>query len=266
MSDPLDAQIGSYEHRLDHLLRDGSVLRRGLLGRDLPLDGSLDAMRAWQRECAATIGQLSGGSKQHWLSRAYSDAFLPRPDDAALREEVIQELPIDVIVQRIMAVLRDARASLSSLRGGGAAAPAALAAPRFSFVHDAALRPRLEQAFADAQVAFDRQAHALALVTWASILEAILTDALTNVPHAAGEPIGQGIPLTSWPFDARIAVAERTRVISGACARLPEAARRYRELLDESGELRADAGVTEQEARLAGQVLRLVMRDLAPGR
>ena len=43
-------------------------------------------------------------------------------------------------------------------------------------------------------------------------------------------------------------------------------ARTYRDLTDADGELRAGATVTEREARLAGQVLRVVMRDLDPGR
>jgi hypothetical protein len=43
-------------------------------------------------------------------------------------------------------------------------------------------------------------------------------------------------------------------------------ARRYRDLTDADGELRTDAPVSEREARLAGQVLRVVMRDLDPGR
>jgi hypothetical protein len=64
----------------------------------------------------------------------------------------------------------------------------------------------------------------------------------------------------------RIAAAERTRLIRGGCARLPPVARRYRDLTDADGELRADAPVSEREARLAGQVLRVVMRDLDPGR
>jgi hypothetical protein len=37
-------------------------------------------------------------------------------------------------------------------------------------------------------------------------------------------------------------------------------------LTDPDGELRADALVSEREARLAGQVLHVIMRDLDPGR
>ena len=67
-------------------------------------------------------------------------------------------------------------------------------------------------------------------------------------------------------FQDRIVAAERAGLIRGACARLPPVARTYRELTDGDGELRPGVSVTEREARLAGQVLRVVMRDLNPGR
>jgi hypothetical protein len=131
-------------------------------------------------------------------------------------------------------------------------------------VHDPDLRPRLEQALLDAQAAFDRAAFGLALVTWASILEAILTDALTHA--AQGTAVALDEPLAAWPFEARIAAAEQARIISGGCARLPPLARAYREWLDAHGELRPDIPATEAAARRTSQVLRLIMRDLSPGR
>jgi hypothetical protein len=67
-------------------------------------------------------------------------------------------------------------------------------------------------------------------------------------------------------FDARIASAERAGLIRGGCARLPQVARTYRDLTDGDGELRPGAVVSEREARVTGQVLQVVMRDLDPGR
>jgi hypothetical protein len=43
-------------------------------------------------------------------------------------------------------------------------------------------------------------------------------------------------------------------------------ARAYHDLTDEAGELRAGVQVGERDARVTGQVLRVVMRDLDPGR
>jgi hypothetical protein len=39
-------------------------------GRRIRGTRSVDATREWQRDCAAAINQLSGGSKAHWLARA----------------------------------------------------------------------------------------------------------------------------------------------------------------------------------------------------
>ncbi len=41
---------------------------------------------------------------------------------------------------------------------------------------------------------------------------------------------------------------------------------RTEDLTDADGDLRADVQVSERDARIAGQVLRVVMRDLDPGR
>ena len=168
MDDSFRQQIATFEHRLSHLLRDGYDLQR-----TLSVDSSapdLDVMRAWQRECAATISQLSGGSKQHWLSRAYSEAFLLKVPDA--RRPTAGEAGVGTIVERIIGVLRQAQASLAEMRQSGIPNTDAPPARRFAFVHDPNLRPRLEQAFMDAQAAFDRGAYDLAVVTWASTLEA----------------------------------------------------------------------------------------------
>jgi len=264
MDDGFRLQVGTYQHRLEHLLRDGLDIYRSLeAGPDRPAD--LEAMRAWQRECAATISQLSGGSKQHWLSRAYSEAFLlALPGSGGSPQTAAAEAAVITIVERIMAVLRQAQASLSEMQESGIPNETAPAPGRFTFVHDAGLRPRLEQAFLDGKAAFDRGAYGLAVVTCASILEAILTDALEHHMAVPGQPVDRLV--ADWSFDARITAAEQSVLISHGCARLPAVARQYRELLDASGELRADVPATEREAKVTGQVLRLIMRDLAPGR
>jgi hypothetical protein len=89
------------------------------------------------------------------------------------------------------------------------------------------------------------------------VLEAILTDALEHAN--AGK-------VRDWSFETRIAAAEQQGLIRGACARLPPTARTYRELANAAGHVRPDVTISEREARLAGQVLQVVMRDLDPGR
>ncbi len=88
------------------------------------------------------------------------------------------------------------------------------------------------------------------------------TDALEHKGLSA--LIASGAPaekISDWSFETRLTIAERSGLIRGGCARLPAIARAYRE--QTSGDART---VTERDARIAGQVLRVVMRDLDPGR
>ena len=67
-------------------------------------------------------------------------------------------------------------------------------------------------------------------------------------------------------FPARIAAAERAGLIRGGCARLPPVARAYRDGADADGTPAPVGSISERDARIARQVLHVVMRDLDPGR
>src|SRR5262245_63817297 len=247
-------------HQRDTALREiEALIERGCQNRAV---GSVGATRAWQRDCAAAINQLSGGSKAHWLSRAYSEAFLVRSADGG----VLVEAQAGEIIDRILDVLAQGAASLSRMDAVAAASTGAPPRPRrFEFVRNADLRPVLEQAFDDSRDALERGEFALALVLSCSIIESMLTDALDAAADAATDD-RRGGPSGPPSFEQRIAHAEKAGIIRGGCARLPAVARGYHDLTNEAGELRAGVHVTEREARLAGQVLRVVMRDLDPGR
>jgi hypothetical protein len=234
-----------------------ALIRRGRQIRNAP---AADATRAWQVDCAAAINQLSGGSKAHWLARSYSDAFLVRSAPGG----IVVEVNSTEIVDRILGVLAQGATSLSDMDHVAASSGAAPRPRQFEFVHDAALRPVLEQTFDDSRGAFGRGEFGLALVLSCSILEAVLTDALDRARSSTDE--GAAGRVADWSFERRIAAAEGAGLIRGGCARLPAVARTYHDLTDAEGELRADAKVSEREARVAGQVLRIVMRDLDPGR
>jgi hypothetical protein len=234
-----------------------ALIRRGRQIRNTP---AADATRAWQQDCATAINQLSGGSKAHWLARAYSGAFLVR----SARGGVVVEVDATEIVDRILGVLAQGAASLSRMDDVAVSSGAAPRARQFEFVHNEELRPVLEQTFADSGDALERGEFGPALVLSCGVLEALLTDALDHARRQAPDaPEGR---IGDWSFERRIAAAESAGLIRGGCARLPPVARRYRDLTDADGELRGDAPVSEREARLAGQVLRVVMRDLDPGR
>ncbi len=127
---------------------------------------------------------------------------------------------------------------------------------RFEFVHDAAVRPVLEQACTDAERALEQGDAETAFMTFCSVLEAIITDALN---HAGIRDSGFGIRRVPT-FDERIAAAESAGLIHAGCARLPSTARRYRERRD------SDAPASTRDANVVRQVLHVVMRDLDPGR
>ena len=234
-----------------------ALIRRGHQIRSTP---AADAIRAWQQDCAAAINQLSGGSKAHWLARAYSGAFLV----LSARGGVVVEVDATEIVDRILGVLAQGATSLSRMDDVAASSGAAPRPRQFEFVHNAELRPVLEQTFANSRDALERGEFGLALILSCGVIEAVLTDALDHArPPALDAPEGR---IADWSFERRIAAAEGAGLIHSGCARLPPVARRYRDLTDADGDLRVDAPVSEREARVAGQVLHVVMRDLDPGR
>jgi hypothetical protein len=255
---PLDQHLRS--HRDAWLADLAELERRGRRMVEAPaadLIDPVDHVRTWQHECAALVNRLSGGSKAHWLARAFSGAFLVRPPGGG----VVVEATRAEIVGRLLDVLAQARTSLSSMDENAAASSGPAPTRRFEFVRNAALRPVLERAFLDSGDALARGEHGLALILSCSVIEAIVTDALDGAGIRA--PGGRA---EDWSFGERIAVAEGAGLIHRGCARLPAAARTYRDLTDENGELVAGAAISERDARIAGEVVRVVMRDLDPGR
>jgi len=286
MDQSQQAQIEIYLTHLGALIRRGLILRDRLLSEppNAANGAAMAETRAWQEDCGITINQLSGSSKSHWLARAFSGAFLMRsPDGQAVEAAAPAE-----IVQRLVDVLEQAVATLSAIESGpGSGASPAIeirhpeqsegpavssAAPpphRFDFVHNPDLRPVLEQAYLDSRTAFDQGAYDDALRTTSGILEAIITDALEfkglHALAAAGLPSGEaaGGKISDWSFNTRLAVAEQAKLIRAGAARLPAAARTYRDQADDHA---TTPQATEREARIASQVLHVIMRDLDPGR
>jgi hypothetical protein len=272
MDESLGAQVETYLTHLDGLMRRGRKVRDEL--ENGPTNPSTMAIaRAWQQDCGVTINQLSGGSKAHWLARAFSEAFLIRSANGCAAERVA---PAQIIT-RLLDVLDQAAQTLSGMDGGlgGTEGSPSLssrssAAPpprRFQFVHNPELRPVVEQAYLDSRRALEQGDYDLALRTSCGILEAIVTDALEHRGLSAltrsGTPAGK---IGDWSFETRLLVAESAGLIRGGCARLPAIARTYRDHGDDDGEGNRNVRVAEGDARQTGQVLHVVMRDLDPGR
>ena len=263
MDQSLRAQIDSNLSHLDGLIRRGRQLRE-TLAADPSNKSALVANRVWQQDCGVAINQLSGGSKAHWLARSFSEAFLLRSTSG----QVIEAVSPAEIVERLVGVLDQAVISLSRMDDGQRASGSPQAAPlprRFDFVHNVELRPVVEQAYADSRDAFEQGSYGVALINSCGILEAIVTDALDH--KGLDALAGVAIPareIADWSFGERLAVAEQVGLIRGGCARLPEIARRYREINDADGN--PQLTVSERDAQRTTQVLHVVMRDLDPGR
>src|SRR3954467_6042116 len=103
---PRDARDTAIRH-IDSLIQHGEALQQQLAA-DATAPSDLNQVRAWQQQCAAAVTHLSGGSKAHWLSRAFSEAFLVRSIDGG----AVVEAPALDIVRRLVDVLGRARASL----------------------------------------------------------------------------------------------------------------------------------------------------------
>jgi hypothetical protein len=259
MSEGLESQIKAFVSRLDGLIRRGQQVRDAL-AKDPSNPSAVVAARAWHEECGEAIHQLSGGSKAHWLARAFSEAFLMRSADGNAAEDAAPQ----AIVQRLLDVLAQAVTALSREDGGPVIIASENVPPRrFEFVHNTGLRQVLEQAFTDSRLAMEQGDYNLAMRTSCGILEAIVTDALEHKRlsdlTAAGAPAGK---IADWSFNERIVIAEKAGLIRGGCARLPAFARAYRDNSDNGQTI----AVTERDARIAGQVLNVIMRDLNPGR
>jgi hypothetical protein len=269
MDENLRAQIATYLSHLDGLIRRGRQVR-DTLAADPSNPSAIAATRAWQEDCGVTVNQLSGGSKAHWLARAFSEAFLMR---SAAGRAVEGAAPAE-IVKRLLDVLEQAVASLSRMDDdpgvtgyssvSSSATSEGTRLRRFEFVHNPELRPVVERAYTDSRRALEQEDYNLALLTSCGILEAIVTDALEHkglsALAASGASAGK---IADWSFETRLAVAERAGLIRSGCDRLPAVARTYRDADGESG---PKATVSEHDARRARQVLHVVMRDLDPGR
>lgn len=256
MTDATEPQVETWLAQLRALTRRGGDIRDDAAASPTS-ERTLAAARVWQHDCAAVVSQLSGGSKAHWLSRAYSAALLVRAADGG----AIVEANAADIVSRVIAVIDRAARSLTQPGGMAASPDEAPPRRRFDFVRHEPLRPLLEEAYIESARALDEADYTHSLMTSCSIIEAMLTDALDGGAGPGRFIDAQTLvpALADMSFGDRIAAAEQRGLIRGGCARLTPAAREYRAL----GESNI---VTARDARVARQVLHVVMRDLDPGR
>ena len=191
MNASIQTQIEQYRSLLQRLIQRGAELRK--LVASSPGDSSIvQQVRSWQEACGAAVNQLSGGSKAHWLARAFSEAFLMRSSGGA----AIESVSTADIVQRLLDVLNQATASIDQLDADAsgslistATQPTSAAPRRFDFVHNRDLRLVLEQAFIEGRRALDQGSYGRALLVSAGILETIVFNTLIRQMRQIRRPI-----------------------------------------------------------------------------
>ena len=74
---------------LDRLAERGRRLRSSL-AEDAASGATIESLRRWQADVAVAVNELSGGSKAHWLSKAFSAAYLIATPQSGDRELVVE--------------------------------------------------------------------------------------------------------------------------------------------------------------------------------
>ena len=128
--------------------------------------------------------------------------------------------------------------------------------------------------FADSGRALAEGDFTLSLMTSCGILEAIITDALehcgSRIADCGPDPSVRSAvrnPQSAMTFEARIAAAEHAGLIRGGCRAASSRPRgAYRDAAGADGSPGVAMAASERDAKLARQVLHVVMRDLDPGR
>ncbi len=132
----------------------------------------------------------------------------------------------------------------------------------FSFIHDPRLRGVLDHDTFELQQVFHAGYWKSSIVLAGGAIEGILTD-LLNRPEAfsaAGAPRKNDI--TRWTLDELIRVALELNSVNGAVGRLSHSVREYRNLVHPGREIRENLGFGREEATIALEVLRILVRDL----
>ena len=132
-----------------------------------------------------------------------------------------------------------------------------------SFVRDPRLRAVLERDGFELQQVFAAGHWKSSMILSGGVIEGILTDLLLSRPEAfraAGAP--RKNDLTRWTLDELIRVALELNCVNGAVGRLSHSVREYRNLVHPGREIRENLSFGREEATIAVEVLRILVREL----
>lgn len=135
----------------------------------------------------------------------------------------------------------------------------------FHFVADEDLRRILERDYQELQRGIVSGNWKSAIILSGGSIEAILLDLLVrNTPTAvASSKAPRESDLTKWDLNSLIEVSVETNLINGGVATLSHSVREYRNLIHPGVELRKGLKVEPEEAKIAMNVLDMLIRELS---
>lgn len=232
------------------------------------LDKHLSALTAWRHNhLEGGVSEIAASSFQILAQQALEAArdlpgVLPAFDAEQLRG---RWSPVfgryDASLVRTW--LNSAIGSVEAAREHGRSQPA-IEPMDFRFIQDQRLRVVLERDSLELQQVFAAGRWKSSIILSGGVIEGILTDLLMNRPEAfraAGAPKKNDI--TRWTLDELIRVALELNSVNGAVGRLSHSVREYRNLVHPGREIRENLRFGREEATIAVEVLRILVRELS---
>ncbi len=135
----------------------------------------------------------------------------------------------------------------------------------FSFLHNCELRNIIERDFSEIQRASSSGCWKSVIILCGGSIEAVLADLLMDNPvqAMASTKAPNKKDITRWGFSDLIAVCVDLKLVTKGVEKLSHPIREYRNLVHPGIELREKLDFHAEEARIAVEVLNIVLRDLA---
>lgn len=135
----------------------------------------------------------------------------------------------------------------------------------FGFIQSTALRAILSRDYEEIQKSMISSSYKAAIILSGGSIEALLLDLLHKDDQAAraSSKAPSESNLDKWHLNELIEVAVDTAKVGGEIAKLSHSVREYRNLIHPGVEVRGDLKVEPEEAKIAVEVLNILIRELS---
>lgn len=135
----------------------------------------------------------------------------------------------------------------------------------FSFVQDDKIRAILSRDFQEVQRAIISNSWKSAIILAGSSIEAILLDLLKNNKEVAlnADSAPSSNDLDKWDLNQLINVAVEIELVDSHVANLGHSVRGYRNLIHPGVEVRTELKIEPEEANMAFEILKIIIRELS---